>query len=36
MTSPRRGSLLLLLPIALIVAAIGALFAWTGGKKLES
>lgn len=31
MPTPRRGSMLLLLPIALIVAAIGALFAWTGG-----
>lgn len=30
-TPKPRGSLLFLLPIALIVAAIGALFAWTGG-----
>ena len=28
---PRRGSLLLLLPIALILLALAALFAWTGG-----
>jgi catalase len=28
---PRRGSLLLLLPIALIVAALALLFAWVGG-----
>jgi len=31
MSHPRRGSMLLLLPIALIVAAIAALFAWAGG-----
>jgi len=29
--NPRRGSLLLLLPIALILAAIAATFAWVGG-----
>ncbi len=29
--SPRRGSLLLLLPIALILLALAALFAWVGG-----
>lgn len=29
--TPRRGSYLMLLPIALIVAAIAALFAWVGG-----
>ncbi|OYO28040.1 catalase family peroxidase [Janthinobacterium sp. PC23-8] len=29
--TPRRGSLLLLLPIALILLAIAALFAWVGG-----
>ena len=29
--NPRRGSMLLLLPIALIVAVIAALFAWVGG-----
>ena len=28
---PRRGSLLLLLPIALILLALTALFAWVGG-----
>jgi catalase len=29
--NPRRGSMLLLLPIALILAVIAALFAWVGG-----
>lgn len=29
--NPRRGSMLLLLPIALIVAVLAALFAWVGG-----
>ncbi|HEX8405267.1 MAG TPA: catalase family peroxidase [Duganella sp.] len=30
-SNPRRGSMLLLLPIALIVAVLAALFAWVGG-----
>ena len=29
--TPRRGSMLLLLPIALILAVLAALFAWVGG-----
>lgn len=29
--SPRRGSLILLLPIALIVVLLALLFAWVGG-----